>query len=262
MRWHEVTGETLAPVAPPTPPATSSCRSSARCPSTSTPPCRRGDFRILESYLRALRAAERFIYIENQFLWSPEIAAVLHDKLVNPPRPDFRLLLLLPAKPNTGADDTRGVLGELIDADDDARPAARLHPLRPLRSARRPGLHPREDRDHRRQWLTLGSANLNEHSLFNDTEMNVVIHDPELATRHGCGSGQSISSCPIERDPGRPDRGDRRALEADQHGPARAPRERPAADAPARAPPQRLEAVSPRARTCFGPPGGRMNRGG
>jgi phosphatidylserine/phosphatidylglycerophosphate/cardiolipin synthase-like enzyme len=30
-------------------------------------------------------------------------------------------------------------------------------------------------------WLTLGSANLNEHSLFNDTEMNVVTHDTALA---------------------------------------------------------------------------------
>ena len=30
-------------------------------------------------------------------------------------------------------------------------------------------------------WLTIGSANLNEHSLFNDTEMNIVTHDPELA---------------------------------------------------------------------------------
>jgi phosphatidylserine/phosphatidylglycerophosphate/cardiolipin synthase-like enzyme len=34
-------------------------------------------------------------------------------------------------------------------------------------------------------WLTIGSANLNEHSLFNDTEMNVVCRDPEVvrATR-------------------------------------------------------------------------------
>ena len=31
------------------------------------------------------------------------------------------------------------------------------------------------------RWLTIGSANLNEHSLFNDTEMNVVTHDPGLA---------------------------------------------------------------------------------
>ena len=31
------------------------------------------------------------------------------------------------------------------------------------------------------EWLTLGSANLNEHSLFNDTEMNIVTHDPAIA---------------------------------------------------------------------------------
>ena len=30
-------------------------------------------------------------------------------------------------------------------------------------------------------WLTIGSANLNEHSLFNDTEMNVVTHDAGVA---------------------------------------------------------------------------------
>ncbi|MGI8994431.1 MAG: hypothetical protein ACR2FP_09005, partial [Nocardioidaceae bacterium] len=31
------------------------------------------------------------------------------------------------------------------------------------------------------RWLTIGSANLNEHSLFNDTEMNVATCDPALA---------------------------------------------------------------------------------
>jgi phosphatidylserine/phosphatidylglycerophosphate/cardiolipin synthase-like enzyme len=30
-------------------------------------------------------------------------------------------------------------------------------------------------------WLTLGSANLNEHSLFNDTEVNVVVRDERPA---------------------------------------------------------------------------------
>jgi phosphatidylserine/phosphatidylglycerophosphate/cardiolipin synthase-like enzyme len=32
------------------------------------------------------------------------------------------------------------------------------------------------------EWLTVGSANLNAHSLFNDTEVNVVMTDPELVT--------------------------------------------------------------------------------
>jgi phosphatidylserine/phosphatidylglycerophosphate/cardiolipin synthase-like enzyme len=31
------------------------------------------------------------------------------------------------------------------------------------------------------EWLTIGSANLNEHSLFNDTEVNVVTCDARLA---------------------------------------------------------------------------------
>src|SRR5438132_12425610 len=79
----------------------------------------RGDFRILESYLRALRAARRFIYLENQFLWSPEILAVLRQKLANPPTPDFRVVLVLPAKPDNGGDDTRGQLGTLVQADGD-----------------------------------------------------------------------------------------------------------------------------------------------
>ena len=66
-----------------------------------------GDFRILETYVRAFRDAERFIYLENQFLWSPEIAAVLVDKLTHPPRDDFRMLFVLPAKPELGRTTTR-----------------------------------------------------------------------------------------------------------------------------------------------------------
>ena len=61
--------------------------------------------------MRALASAQRFIYIENQFLWSPEIEGVLAREDRDPPTPDFRLVLLLPSKPNSGADDTRGVLG-------------------------------------------------------------------------------------------------------------------------------------------------------
>ena len=30
-------------------------------------------------------------------------------------------------------------------------------------------------------WVTIGSANLNEHSLFNDTEANVIVRDPTFA---------------------------------------------------------------------------------
>ena len=141
----------------------------------------RGDSAILESYVRALRSAQRLIYLENQFLWSPEISSILADKLQNPPSDDFRLLVVLPAKPNNGGDDTRGVLGELIEADGDAgRLLACTLFARAGQLADPVYVHAKigivDD-----NWLTVGSANLNEHSLFNDTEMNIVTHDPAIA---------------------------------------------------------------------------------
>jgi phosphatidylserine/phosphatidylglycerophosphate/cardiolipin synthase-like enzyme len=143
----------------------------------------RGEFGVLEAYMRALRSARQFIYLENQFLWSAEIVALLADKLRNPPSADFRIVMLLPARPNNGADTTRGQLGTLTEAD---AGSGRLLAVtinshasavtQPLYVHAKVGIV--DDR-----WLTIGSANLNEHSLFNDTEMNVVTCDPELVRR-------------------------------------------------------------------------------
>ena len=129
--------------------------------------------------------------------------------------------MLLPARPNNGADDTRGVLGELIEADDGAGrllactlSAGRRDVADPIYVHAKVGIV--DD-----AWLTIGSANLNEHSLFNDTEMNVVIHDAALA--HGDASAPLVGAprAAGRRDPRRP-RGDRRALESDQRGAAHA----------------------------------------
>ena len=181
MRWREVTGEELPPAKPQEAAGEVELQVVRTVPERIYDAKPRGDFTILESYLRALASAERLIYIENQFLWSAEVEAVLYDKIVNPPHPDFRLVLLLPSKPNSGADDTRGVLGQLIEADEDAgRVLACTLFARSGQLADPVYIHAKiavvDDR-----WLTLGSANLNEHSLFNDTEMNIVSHDPELA---------------------------------------------------------------------------------
>jgi len=183
MRWHEVTGAQLAPAAPPKPAGDVELQVVRTVPERIYDAKPKGEFTILESYVRALESAQRFIYIENQFLWSPEIEGVLYRKILDPPHPDFRLLLLLPSKPNSGTDDTRGVLGHLISADGEAG-----HVLACTLFARAGDLadpiyvHSKiaiVDDD----WLTIGSANLNEHSLFNDTEMNIVSRDPELARR-------------------------------------------------------------------------------
>ncbi|MGZ4356067.1 MAG: phospholipase D-like domain-containing protein [Gaiellaceae bacterium] len=181
MRWREVTGEESASVGTVEPAGSVELQIVRTVPERVYGAMPRGDFRILESYVRALRSARRLIYLENQFLWSAEIVAILADKLLRPPTDDFRLLIVLPAKPSSGGDDTRGMLGELVEADADAgRLLACTLFARAGRLADPVYVHAKigivDD-----AWLTVGSANLNEHSLFNDTEMNVVTHDPALA---------------------------------------------------------------------------------
>ncbi len=180
-RWTEVSGERLPAPGEPAPAGDVEVQLLRTVPEDVYTFAPRGEFTILAAYLRALRSAERFIYLENQFLWSTEVVDALAEKLTHPPHPDFRILLVLPARPNNGADTTRGQLGRLLSADGKA---GRL--LATTIGAHGGGdeapiyVHAKvgivDDR-----WLTIGSANLNEHSLFNDTEMNVLLCDPELA---------------------------------------------------------------------------------
>jgi phosphatidylserine/phosphatidylglycerophosphate/cardiolipin synthase-like enzyme len=107
------------------------------------------------------------------------VVAVLREKLLRPPSDDFRLCLVLPRRPNNGNDDTRGQLAVLQTADRHHRLlAGTIGPLAPQHAG--VYVHAKvgviDD-----QWLTVGSANLNEHSLFNDTEVNVVTDDGVLA---------------------------------------------------------------------------------
>lgn len=184
MRWRAVTGELLPAAAVPEPVAGGVSAQFVRtCPEHVYPALRDGSFGVLESYLRALRSAERLIYLESQYLWSPEIVAVLADKLRRPPDDRFRLVIVLPSRPKGGGDDTRGGLGELMDADRGAGRVLGCCLFAPGAGGADPVyVHAKvgivDDR-----WLTVGSANLNDHSLFNDTEANVVTHDPDLARR-------------------------------------------------------------------------------
>jgi phosphatidylserine/phosphatidylglycerophosphate/cardiolipin synthase-like enzyme len=179
-RWNEVAGEELPAPSVPPPAGSSTAQLVRTIPEKTYEFAPRGEFTILDSYLRALRSAQRLIYLENQFLWSPEVTEILIDKLRRPPHDAFRMVLLLPRKPSNGADTTRGQLGRLIDADDGAR--------RLLATTLVAHDHERtaEVYVHAKvgivddEWMTIGSANLNEHSLFNDTEVNLVTDDPEL----------------------------------------------------------------------------------
>jgi phosphatidylserine/phosphatidylglycerophosphate/cardiolipin synthase-like enzyme len=181
LRWSETTGERLHPPNEPGPAGDEELQVVRTVPERIYKALPRGEFSILASYAGALRSAEQLVYLENQFLWSAEIVEILREKLRNPPSERFRLLLVLPARPNSGADDTTGQLGLLAAADDGAgRMLACTRYAVADGASDRVYVHAKvgivDDR-----WLTVGSANLNEHSLFNDTEMNVVSHAPALA---------------------------------------------------------------------------------
>jgi phosphatidylserine/phosphatidylglycerophosphate/cardiolipin synthase-like enzyme len=181
LRWQATTGESLPPAAEPEPVGNREVQVVRTVPDGMYRALPRGDFRVLESYMRALRSATSFIYLENQFLWSPEILAVLRDKLYRPPHPGFRMIILLPSRANSGADDTRGQLATLLEADAGAGRVLACTLVSPDGGAGNPVyVHAKIGivDDH---WMTLGSANLNEHSLFNDTEVNIVTLDPQVA---------------------------------------------------------------------------------
>jgi phosphatidylserine/phosphatidylglycerophosphate/cardiolipin synthase-like enzyme len=179
VRWRETTGESLDAASAPAPAPAGDVELQVvrTVPEKIYRSLPHGDFRILESYTRALRSARELVYLESQFLWSAQVVEILADKLRRPPSERFRVVVLLPAKPNNGADSTRGQLAALVRADDGA---GRF--LATTVSARTGGLsgavyvHAKigvvDD-----AWLTLGSANLNEHSFLNDTEMNIVTCD-------------------------------------------------------------------------------------
>jgi phosphatidylserine/phosphatidylglycerophosphate/cardiolipin synthase-like enzyme len=180
-RWREVTGQQVEATPPPAAAGEVELQVVRTVPDKIYDFLPQGDFRIVEAYTRALRSARKLVYLESQFLWSPQVVGILAGKLREPPSDDFRVLVLLPAKANNGADTTRGQVGVLAAADNGA---GRF--LATTISARSGGLtgplyvHAKigivDD-----AWLTVGSANLNEHSFFNDTEMNVVTCDPRHA---------------------------------------------------------------------------------
>ena len=181
QRWQEAAGQALPVPVVPAPAGELTLQLLRTVPERTYDFCARGEFSILEAYERALRSAQHLIYLENQFLWSTEIAQILVGKLRDPPTDDFRILLLLPAKPDNGADTTRGQLGCLVEADGGkGRLLAMTIHSHHDGSTDALYVHAKvavvDDR-----WLTVGSANLNEHSLFNDTEVNIATCDPVLA---------------------------------------------------------------------------------
>jgi phosphatidylserine/phosphatidylglycerophosphate/cardiolipin synthase-like enzyme len=142
-----------------------------------------GERSIARGYAKAFRRARRLIYLEDQYLWSADMANALGDALRR--NRELRLVIIVPKYP-----------------DDDGRisgPPNRIGQLRAIRHLREIG-GPRLavynlDGDHwpiyvhakiciiDDVWMTVGSDNFNRRSWTHDSEISCAILDDTLDER-------------------------------------------------------------------------------
>lgn len=158
---------------------------------------------IAQCYAKACKNVQRFAYLENQYLWlraytgidipflgsdSPEMEENLHA-LGAALQQGVALSLLLPDHPNVGRVFTDAGLLRLRDEASEAMQEGRLQAFCLATSEQTPdgGVHYRPIYVHAKVavvddiWSTVGSANLNNRGMRDDTEMNVATYDPDLA---------------------------------------------------------------------------------
>jgi phosphatidylserine/phosphatidylglycerophosphate/cardiolipin synthase-like enzyme len=159
---------------------------------------------ILDIYKRAFAKAKQFIYIENQYFWRRTFLGFENPGL-GLPHPDMEELLqalaealargvvvtlLLPDNPNVGREFTDEGLKFLWELAPHAVATGALQAYTLGSSLQQQGqtlyrsiyVHAKttivDD-----AWLTLGSANLNNRGMRDDTELNVAIEYPEMTRR-------------------------------------------------------------------------------
>ncbi len=146
-----------------------------------------GEFGIYHAYCTAIREAKRLIYLENQYLWSSEIVDALKEVIDRPHDDPFRIVLVLPARAYSGKWDNDHHVKELRDADRGRGIVSIYAPYASGPSAGSEAFAYRAIYVHAKvaiiddEWFTVGSANLNDRGMINDSEMNVAVRDPEIA---------------------------------------------------------------------------------
>ncbi|MBF6600938.1 MAG: hypothetical protein IVW36_10560 [Dehalococcoidia bacterium] len=190
-RWHAVTGDGLLPHREPV--IDAAWQTPAQI--VRTIPRRRydfahdGEYGIHHAYTEMIRRARRLIYLESQYLWSPHVMDALIDALERPRAERFRIVLVLPARATSGKWDNDQHVQRLRNADA-GRGIVEVYAL--YTSGTSSGVHAFSYRPtyvHAKigvfddEWLTIGSANLNNRGLITDSEINVVARDAVAARR-------------------------------------------------------------------------------
>ena len=191
QRWEAVTGDaTLPHCEPQTDPSWQTQAQVVRTiPRNRYRFAPNGEFGIHHAYLEAIRLARKFIYLETQYLWSPDLMDALIEAIERPPSQSFRILIVLPARATSGKWDNDQHVARLRKVDRH-RGIVEIYSLytsgpnsgetafayRPVYVHAKVAIIDDE-------WLTVGSANLNNRGFVTDSELNVVVRDPSLARR-------------------------------------------------------------------------------
>lgn len=151
-----------------------------------------GERSIARAYTKAFARARSLIYVEDQYLWSKEVAAGIAEALDR--NPDLNVIAVVPRYP-----DADGPL---------AGPAARIGQLRAISMLRRVapdrvGVFDLENRAgtpiyvHAKiciiddTWFTCGSDNFNRRSWTNDSELTCAVLDTTVDNRPSPGTDNS-----------------------------------------------------------------------
>jgi cardiolipin synthase A/B len=153
-----------------------------------------GEFSVYEQYLKALGAARRTIYIEDQAIGAPDVVRKLHEALTR----GVDVVFLAPADPNHEMIAARKLPQSKPFFDDLAALGRHENFLLAGIAARGPDGALRNVYVHAKialiddGWATIGSCNIGSRSFFGDTELNATFWDPptvralrvELLTEH------------------------------------------------------------------------------
>ncbi|MDN5762064.1 MAG: phospholipase D family protein [Microlunatus sp.] len=142
------------------------------------PFARGGERSVARGYTKALERAERLIYVEDQFLWSTEIAATFADALRR--QPDLRVIAVLPHLPDRSAAISRvpqelgrhDVVTQLLRAGGDRVAVYGVENHRGLPVYVHAKVCVIDD-----WWATIGSDNFNRRSWTYDSELSAVVFD-------------------------------------------------------------------------------------
>lgn len=189
QRWNAVTGDNLRPLkgAPLDPAWQTPAQIVRTVPEGFYPFAEQGEYGIRHSILAAIGQAQHFIYLENQYLWAPEVVDALCEAMDRSHPGPFRIVIILPARAYSGRYDNDQHVDQLRDADNGRGIFEAYTPYAYGPAIGRTGYAYVPIYVHAKvsivddTWLAVGSGNLNRRGLATDTEMNVQAVDGDLA---------------------------------------------------------------------------------